>query len=179
MKTILDKYLIDLNFLFSGWMQVNTGLLGEAGQILTNGSEPAQPRSASNVMGQQGHHPQHIVMSPATSQTGNDPGHSSGASVAKPSKKNSTGRNNVYRAKELAEIKNGLLPFEKAENIRDSREGLRTVSSLSTESSTNSVCSEGFSSMQDASQKLNILGYDEVCKEFYFVITKSRKGVVV
>ena len=146
-------------------MQVNTGLLAEAGQILTNGSEPAQPRAASIVMGQQGQHPQHIVMSPATSA--NDPGHSGAPAAAKSSKKNSTGRNNVYRAKELAEIKNGLQPFEKAENIRDSREGLRTISSLSTESSTNSVCSDGFSSVQDASQKLNMLGYDEVWTDLY------------
>ena len=147
-------------------MQVNTGLLAEAGQILANGSEPAQPRVASTVMGQQGQHPQHIVMSPATSA--NDPGHSGApAAAAKSSKKNSTGRNNVYRAKELAEIKNGLKAFEKAENIRDSREGLRTISSLSTESSTNSVCSDGFTSVQETTQKLNILGYDEVCTHLF------------
>ena len=81
--------------------------------------------------------------------------------------KTSNSKNNGYRAKELAEIKNGLQPFEKAE-------ALRTVSSLSTESSTNSVSSDGltggsgvvtdpaFSSVQDTLLKLNSLGYDEV-----------------
>ena len=47
-----------------------------------------------------------------------------------------------FRAKELAEIRNSLRPFEQADSMVV---GLRTVSSLSTESSTNSVSStDGF-----------------------------------
>ena len=64
---------------------------------------------------------------------------------------------NGYRAKELAEIRNSLRPFEQADVQ------LRTVSSLSTESSTNSVSStDGFSSVQEALTRLNHCGYDEV-----------------
>ena len=64
------------------------------------------------------------------------------------------------RAKELAEIRNSLRPFEQADSMVV---GLRTVSSLSTESSTNSVGSDaGFSSVQEALLRLNNLGYDEV-----------------
>ena len=81
-------------------------------------------------------------------------------------KKTSTSRNNGYRAKELAEIKNGLQQFEKkaeAGRAAEARDSLRTVSSLSTESSTNSVGSDaGFSSVQEALLRLNNLGYDEV-----------------
>ena len=91
---------------------------------------------------------QHTVMSSLTAN-GSD-----GQAKAKKSKTNG------YRAKDLAEIRNGLQPFEK--NEAGSREPLRTISSLSTESSTNSVCSDGFSSVQEALHKLNILGYDEV-----------------
>ena len=92
---------------------------------------------------------QHTVM---TSLTANG---SDGQAKAK-----KTSKTNGYRAKDLAEIRNGLQPFEK--NEAGSREPLRTISSLSTESSTNSVCSDGFSSVQEALHKLNILGYDEV-----------------
>ena len=63
------------------------------------------------------------------------------------------------RAKELAEIRNSLRPFEQADSMVV---GLRTVSSLSTESSTNSVCSDGFPSVQEALQKITLMGYDEV-----------------
>merc|ERR1712066_686465 len=77
-----------------------------------------------------------------------------------------TSKTNGYRAKDLAEIRNGLQPFEKNEAGSREREPLRTISSLSTESSTNSVCSDGFSSVQEALQKFNILGYDEVRRDF-------------
>ena len=53
------------------------------------------------------------------------------------------------RAKELAEIRNSLRPFEQADSMVV---GLRTVSSLSTESSTNSVCStDGFTTSSSTS----------------------------
>ena len=96
---------------------------------------------------------QHTVMSSLTAN-GTD-----GQAKAK-----KTSKTNGYRAKDLAEIRNGLQPFEK--NETGSREPLRTISSLSTESSTNSVCSDGFSSVQEALQKFNILGYDEVRRDF-------------
>ena len=101
------------------------------------------------------------------------------------------------RAKELAEIRNSLRPFEQADSMVV---GLRTVSSLSTESSTNSVCStdgfttsssnnnnmvaghqlhqhvnnptvcstDGFSSVQDALSRLNQAGFDEVSQMEHF-----------
>ena len=102
------------------------------------------------------------------------------------------------RAKELAEIRNSLRPFEQADSMVA---GLRTVSSLSTESSTNSVCStdgfttssssnnnmvaahqlhqqlnnpnsvcstDGFSSVQDALSRLNQAGFDEVSQMEHF-----------
>ena len=72
-----------------------------------------------------------------------------------------TSRTNGYRAKELAEIRNSLRPFEQGD------QQLRTISSLSTESSTNSVCSDGFPSVQEALQKLTLMGYDEVGSNFY------------
>ena len=103
----------------------------------------AVPAPSPTYMGQ------HTVMSSLTA-SGTD-----GQAKAK-----KTSKTNGYRAKDLAEIRNGLQPFEKAEAA--SREPLRTISSLSTESSTNSVCSDGFSSVQEALHKLNILGYDEV-----------------
>ena len=99
------------------------------------------------------HMGQHTVMSSLTAN-GTD-----GQAKAK-----KTSKTNGYRAKDLAEIRNGLQPFEK--NEAGSREPLRTISSLSTESSTNSVCSDGFSSVQEALQKFNILGYDEVRRDF-------------
>ena len=71
-----------------------------------------------------------------------------------------TSRTNGYRAKELAEIRNSLRPFEQGD------QQLRTISSLSTESSTNSVCSDGFPSVQEALQKLTLMGYDEVRLSF-------------
>ena len=69
-----------------------------------------------------------------------------------------TSRTNGYRAKELAEIRNSLRPFEQGD------QQLRTISSLSTESSTNSVCSDTpcFSSVQEALHRLSQLGIDEV-----------------
>ena len=97
------------------------------------------------------------------------------------------------RAKELAEIRNSLRPFEQADSMVV---GLRTVSSLSTESSTNSVCStdgfttstsinnnvnnkvtnstDGFSSVQDALSRLNQAGFDEVSQieRFIFWVEK-------
>ena len=97
------------------------------------------------------------------------------------------------RAKELAEIRNSLRPFEQADSMVV---GLRTVSSLSTESSTNSVCStdgfttstsinnnvnnkvtnstDGFSSVQDALSRLNQAGFDEVSQmeQFLFLVEK-------
>ena len=91
-------------------------------------------------------------------------------------KAKTSAKTNGYRAEELAKIKNGLQPFEKADT---SREVLRTVSSLSTESSTNSVSSDGltsgggvvtepaFSSVQEALNKLNSLGYDEVGRQLF------------
>ena len=75
-------------------------------------------------------------------------------------KTSTTSRNNGYRAKELAKIKNGLQPFEKAESpgVRtpvSSELGLRTVSSLSTESSTNSVCStDGFTTSSSSNNNM-------------------------
>lgn len=119
----------------TGWMQLKP--LGEGG--VSGGPEP--PRA---------HMGQHTVMN---SLTANGP--DTGQAKAK-----KTSKTNGYRAKDLAEIRNGLQPFEK--NEAGSREPLRTISSLSTESSTNSVCSDGFSSVQEALHKLNILGYDEV-----------------
>ena len=115
--------------------------LGEGG--VSGGPEP--PRA---------HMGQHTVMN---SLTANGP--DTGQAKAK-----KTSKTNGYRAKDLAEIRNGLQPFEK--NEAGSREPLRTISSLSTESSTNSVCSDGFSSVQEALQKFNILGYDEVRRDF-------------
>lgn len=71
-------------------------------------------------------------------------------------KKNS--RNNGYRAKELAEIRNSLRPFEQPEQQQHQQP--RTISSLSTESgSCPSVCNE---SMLDTLAKLTQMGYDEV-----------------
>ena len=155
-------------------MQIRPAAGPEAGLGLTsNGS--AQP---GPTMGQHSH-PASIVMSSGSQQENG--GHGGQAAEVRdrqngtnkqPVKKTSTtSRNNGYRAKELAKIKNGLQPFEKAESpgVRtpvSSELGLRTVSSLSTESSTNSVCSDGFSSVQEALQKLNNLGYDEVCWPF-------------
>ena len=165
-------------------MQIRPAAGPEAGLGLTsNGS--AQP---GPTMGQHSH-PASIVMSSGSQQENG--GHGGQAAEVRdrqngtnkqPVKKTSTtSRNNGYRAKELAKIKNGLQPFEKAESpgVRipvtslssmTSELGLRTVSSLSTESSTNSVCSDGFSSVQEALQKLNNLGYDEVCWPLIFVI---------
>lgn len=160
-------------------MQIRPGSGPEAGLGLTpHGS--AQPGSA---MGQHSH-PASIVMSSGSGQENGGHGgqtaevrdRQNGPTKQPVKKTSTTSRNNGYRAKELAKIKNGLQPFEKAESpgVRipvtsltsvTSELGLRTVSSLSTESSTNSVCSDGFSSVQDALQlqKLNNLGYDEVC----------------
>ena len=174
----------DDDSLVSGCMQIRPAAGPEAGLGLTsNGS--AQP---GPTMGQHSH-PASIVMSSGSQQENG--GHGGQAAEVRdrqngtnkqPVKKTSTtSRNNGYRAKELAKIKNGLQPFEKAESpgVRipvtsltsvTSELGLRTVSSLSTESSTNSVCSDGFSSVQEALQKLNNLGYDEVCWLLIFVI---------
>ena len=56
------------------------------------------------------------------------------------------------RAKELAEIRNSLRPFEQADSMVV---GLRTVSSLSTESSTNSVCStDGFTTSSSSNNNM-------------------------
>ena len=168
--------------LVSGCMQIRPGAGTEAGLGLgPHGS--AQPGS---TMGQHSH-PASIVMSSGSGQENGGHGGQTAevrqnGPVKQPVKKTSTtSRNNGYRAKELAKIKNGLQPFEKAESpaVRipvtsltsvTSELGLRTVSSLSTESSTNSVCSDGFSSVQDQLQKLNNLGYDEVCSLLIFVI---------
>ena len=84
-----------------------------------------------------------------------------------------TSRTNGYRAKELAEIRNSLRPFEQGD------QQLRTISSLSTESSTNSVCSDGFPSVQEALQKLSLMGYEEVNTIFILVrawISPSNKN---
>ena len=69
---------------------------------------------------------------------------------------------NGYRAKELAEIRNSLRPFEQQERGGGPGCGgeLRTISSLSTASSTNSVCSD--SGVQELLQKLTLMGYNEV-----------------
>ena len=59
------------------------------------------------------------------------------------------------RAKELAEIRNSLRPFEQADSMVV---GLRTVSSLSTESSTNSVCStDGFTTSSSSTNNNNVV----------------------
>ena len=107
------------------------------------------------------------------------------------------------RAKELAEIRNSLRPFEQADSMVV---GLRTVSSLSTESSTNSVCStdgfttssstsnnnvhqlqgqggqqgvnsstDGFSSVQDALSRLNQAGFDEVSQMEHSFYSKASE----
>ena len=139
-------------------------LVGEAGPGLTSHGS-AQPGTA---MGQHAQPPA-SVMSSGSEVTTN--GHEGRGQTKQPVKKTSTSRTNGYRAKELAKIKNGLQPFEKADSpgvrIPVSSE-LRTVSSLSTESSTNSVCSDtGFSSVQEALHKLSNLGYDEVGDQNY------------
>ena len=101
------------------------------------------------------------------------------------------------RAKELAEIRNSLRPFEQADSMVV---GLRTVSSLSTESSTNSVCStdgfttstsiynnvnnkvtnstDGFSSVQDALSRLNQAGFDEVSQIKYLVMSVRKSAQI-
>ena len=63
-------------------------------------------------------------------------------------------------AQDLAAIRSNLQPFAKEETPAP----LRTISSLSTESSTNSVCSDTpcFSSVQEALHRLGQLGIDEV-----------------
>ena len=123
-------------------------------------------------MGQHSHH--NIMNSESVARDitrDNTPGQGQGQARTKAK---TSAKTNGYRAEELAKIKNGLQPFEKADS--SSREVLRTVSSLSTESSTNSVSSDGltsssgggvvtepaFSSVQEALNKLNSLGYDEV-----------------
>ena len=161
-------------------MQIRAAQGPEAGPALApHGS--AQPGAA---MGQHSH-PASIVMSSGGQENGGHGGQAAEVrdrqnGTKQPVKKTSTtSRNNGYRAKELAKIKNGLQPFEKAESpgLRTavtsvtSELGLRTVSSLSTESSTNSVCSDGFSSVQEALQKLSNLGYDEVCRLLIFVVS--------
>jgi len=103
--------------------------------------------------------------------------------------KQKNARNNGYRAKELAEIRNSLRPFEQGDQLSyraslrhnnqlhhqqlngeqlrqlegeqqlgDVTSQLRAGSSLS-ESSTNS---DSVSSVQDALNKLTLMGYDEV-----------------
>jgi len=73
----------------------------------------------------------------------------SNASDEQQAKAKKTSRTNGYRAKELAEIRNSLRPFEQGD------QQLRTISSLSTESSTNSVCSDG------PVQTITLMGYDK------------------
>ena len=78
----------------------------------------------------------------------------SNASDEQQAKAKKTSRTNGYRAKELAEIRNSLRPFEQGD------QQLRTISSLSTESSTNSVCSDG------PVQTITLMGYDKVGQKF-------------
>ena len=110
------------------------------------------------------------------------------ADTAAKQSKQKNARANGYRAKELAEIRNSLRPFEQSDQLASYRaslrqqqqqqlngehlrqlEGeqqllgdpgqqLRAASSLS-ESSTNS---DSVSSVQDALNKLTLMGYDEV-----------------
>ena len=130
-------------------MQLKPGVAGVAGLV-----DGVQGTTTA-------HMGQHTVMN---SLTANGP--DTGQAKAK-----KTSKTNGYRAKDLAEIRNGLQPFEK--NEAGSREPLRTISSLSTESSTNSVCSDtGFSSVQEALLKLSNLGYDEVGSQNYVFIIK-------
>jgi hypothetical protein len=110
------------------------------------------------------------------------------AATKQAASKQKNARNNGYRAKELAEIRNSLRPFEQSdqlgyraslrhqlpqqllngEQLRQlegeqllgdvTSQQLRAGSSLS-ESSTNS---DSVSSVQDALNKLTLMGYDEV-----------------
>jgi hypothetical protein len=108
------------------------------------------------------------------------------ADTASKQNKQKNARNNGYRAKELAEIRNSLRPFEQSDQLvsyraslrhqqqhlngeqlrqlegeqqlLDVTQQLRAGSSLS-ESSTNS---DSVSSVQDALNKLTLMGYDEV-----------------
>ena len=159
-------------------MQVKAGVNVEAVPGLAYGSASASPVSISSSQPVMGQHSQQLVMNSIPhppSNTGAN--HETGASSSKPaSKKSSNARTNGYRAKELEEIKNGLKQFEKSDTgpreiSRELREPLRTVSSLSTESSTNSVSSENGSTVaSDTIQKLNILGYEEVGKVFINIL---------
>ena len=153
-------------------MQVRAIVGGEAGlgqgPVLHGSAQPPGglmgPQANGPVM-TSGHDP---GLGPQQSNGGQGGG---GGGKQSNGKKTSTSRNNGYRAKELAEIKNGLQQFEKkaeAGRAAEARDSLRTVSSLSTESSTNSVCSDtGFSSVQEALHKLSNLGYDEVGDQNY------------
>ena len=154
-------------------MQVRAIVGGEAGlgqgPVLHGSAQPPGglmgPQANGPVM-TSGHDP---GLGPQQSNGGQGGG--GGGGKQSNGKKTSTSRNNGYRAKELAEIKNGLQQFEKkaeAGRAAEARDSLRTVSSLSTESSTNSVCSDtGFSSVQEALHKLSNLGYDEVGDQNY------------
>ena len=154
-------------------MQVRAIVGGEAGlgqgPVLHGSAQPPGglmgPQANGPVM-TSGHDP---GLGPQQSNGGQGGG--GGGGKQSKGKKTSTSRNNGYRAKELAEIKNGLQQFEKkaeAGRAAEARDSLRTVSSLSTESSTNSVCSDtGFSSVQEALHKLSNLGYDEVGDQNY------------
>jgi hypothetical protein len=113
--------------------------------------------------------------------------------------KQKSARPNGYRAKELAEIRNSLRPFEQGEQLAGYRaslrhhqqlngdqlrqleseqlladassQQLRAASSLS-ESSTNS---DSVSSVQDALNKLTLMGYDEV-RPFIGLATCNANG---
>jgi hypothetical protein len=125
------------------------------------------------------------------------------AATKQAASKQKNARNNGYRAKELAEIRNSLRPFEQGdqlgyraslrhnnlqlpqqllngEQLRQlegeqllgdvTSQQLRAGSSLS-ESSTNS---DSVSSVQDALNKLTLMGYDEV--RFFMLIHVTSSG---
>ena len=158
-------------------MQVKAGVNVEAVPGLAYGSASASPVSISASQPVMGQHSQQLVMNSIPHPPNTGANHETGAGSSKPAvKKSSNARTNGYRAKELEEIKNGLKQFEKSDTgpreiSRELREPLRTVSSLSTESSTNSVSSENGSTVaSDTIQKLNILGYEEVGKVFINIL---------
>merc|ERR1719500_2327734 len=116
------------------------------GSSLLGGPIMGQPTTTSPVMAQPVSPA--IPANPASVPNSGEASNATKSSTAAAKKNNRNG----YRAKELAEIRNSLRPFEQADSMVA---GLRTVSSLSTESSTNSVCStDGFTTSSSSNNNM-------------------------